>query len=633
MIFLIGFILAVFCAFYVPGRVLLGKTELPSFSKIAVSITAGIVLWALQGAIFGYLQIRWASYLYLLLFMGMFIKEGYYRLLWTKKEWKIDFISLLLICIGVIGQTLPYVQTGWRVVEGIIFTSHNPEDHIWHAALVKELGTHFPPNEPAIAGVTLKDYHYFYNLVTADLIRVFHLPFFATQFDGMYILAPILLGIIVYAIAQKIWQRKLFTWFSLLLIFFSGDAAGWVMLVMRHTFTWSLSSLINDASKFMDSPPYGYAIVIGLTGLYLLLQRKNTLRILVLCTILFGSMLEFKIYVGIPFLFAFGAYAIGALTKKQITPFISFIGASILAVILLKLGSSSSAGLIFLPVDIPRDFINQPLLELKDWQFRWIIYQDHHSVFRLIQYGAMMSGLYLIVQFGLLLFGLLPYPPMIKKLGLPTSLFFYGGILSACILGLFFYQTVGGANIWEFFLAAIPLLAILLGLSLAILIIAYPVMLQVAIVCIVTVIIIPQWFITLHEYISSEYFSGFHGISNAEIASYAFLATKTSPQATILFANQKTYSYASIANLLVNRDIFLSGNGVRQIITPEIAKRREEVTSLTNSTDSLEISQILKSEHLSYVYYYGSPANIPALKGANLRRVFINSFATIFKLN
>lgn len=632
--FIFSFIFAIITAFYVPGRVILGNKTMSLISKIAVSIVIGMVLWAFQGLVFGYMHQRWLSYPYLVVFLLFFWHLGYYKTSLDIKRWKIDIPAIVIVMIGVIGQIFPFFRVGWSAAKGVVIVASNPNDHIWHAALIKELVKRFTPNEPSIAGVPLKDYHYFYNLVTADLIRVFHLSFFPTQFDGMYILAPVIFGVLSYSIAQNIWKSKLFTRLFLFLIFFGGNAAGWIMLILRHTFTWNLSSLIIDSTKFIDSPPYSYAMIAGLTGFYLLLLSKGQLskRLVFILTLLFGSLLELKVHVGIPFLFGFGIYSLGFLFKKNITPFIAFCLSGVLAFVLLKLGSSSTAGIIFLPIDIPRDFITQPVLHLNDWQLRWIIYQNHNNLLRLVEYGIFIAGFYLLVQFGLLLLGLIPFPSLVRKLGFQNSGFLYGVVVSSFILGLFFFQTVGGANIWEFFLAAFPILCLLTALFVATLIEKKPIFVRIIIVVLIIIIAIPQWINSINQYFKEQFLKGFYGVTNAQVESFEYLNKNTPESSVIFLANQSSYTYASTANLFIDRDLYLSGNGVRQIITPEIAKRRNEVESVSNSKISSEIGIILRTENIKYVYFYGKPKFPRVLEQANLSIVFANKAATIFQV-
>jgi hypothetical protein len=208
----------------------------------------------------------------------------------------------------------------------------------------------------------------------------------------------------------------------------------------------------------------------------------------------------------------------------------------------------------------------------------------------------------------------------------------YTGILSAFFLGLFFYQTVGGANIWEFFLAGAPLLSLMVALNLALLLYRKPFVIRLLILTAVVIFVIPQWLLSIEGYIHDEYFATFHGVSENQIASFDFINEKTPQNSIIFVANQPEYSYASVLNLFIQRDIYLSGNGVRQILTPELVKRRNEVATVSDSTNDVEIKSILQKEHVQYIYFYGKPKNGSSLKQANLRVIFANDVATIFQV-
>ena len=65
LFYTLAFILSIFLAFYIPGRVILGKISKNTawnFEKLIISLVVGMVLWAYQAIIFGYLGIRWLSY-------------------------------------------------------------------------------------------------------------------------------------------------------------------------------------------------------------------------------------------------------------------------------------------------------------------------------------------------------------------------------------------------------------------------------------------------------------------------------------------------------------------------------------------------------------------------------------------
>lgn len=635
---LIEFIAASIFAFYIPGRVALGKIQVSSLTRIALSLVVGIVFWGWQGFIFGYLQIRGFSYIYLLIFLGLFLYKKYYQESLSIAKKSFDWVALILCSLGVFSQTLPYYRMGWPVKEGISISEHNVVDHIWHVSLVNELIHRFPPNEPGMANVLLKDYHFWFNLVTAELIRVFHLSIFTTQFIGMYMLGSIIFGILLYAISQQIFPSKAFGRWVLFFGYFSGDAAGWVMLFKQHQFTWSIASLINDATKLMDSPAYGYAMVILLTAMYLLFSSKRlSVRIALLCAFLLGSLIEFKVYVGIPWMLGFGALAFFSALKKQWTIFGSFILACILGLIIFLPATTNGGGLIFLPFETPRNFITQKILGVFDWELRWYIYQAHHNTLRIIQYGVYMSLFYIVIQFGILLLGIIPFKKSLYVLQFNRVIFLYVSIIAAILLGLLFYQKVGGANIWEFFLATFPILGIIAALHITLFLEKKNLISKVVITAIIVLFTMPRWFLTVSEYIQQEYTKSFHGIGNAEYASYQFLKNNTSSTSVVFIFDQKKYiAYASIASVLTDRQLFFSGEGVRQQVTPIILKRRADVALLRSSTSGSEIVQMLHDEKVSYLYLYrdeSTPMTTSPSSISTLKKVFQNSAATIYQVN
>jgi len=83
---------------------------------------------------------------------------------------------------------------------------------------------------------------------------------------------------------------------------------------------------------------------------------------------------------------------------------------------------------------------------------------------------------------------------------------------------------------------------------------------------------------SVFEHLKTDYLSGFHGVSSAELKAYDFLKNNTDKDSRILLINQEKYVlYASIANDLAQRDLYLSGEGVSQLKTKEIIEREERV--------------------------------------------------------
>lgn len=631
---IVGFILASIIAFYIPGRVILGKgNNFSPFVLHTLSVAIGLVLFGWQGVLFGTLHIRWVTYLYIVAFLVVYIVKKYYPQKISISLKAIDKVSAGIITLGVFAQTISYITMGWTTSQGVIIAAHNDADHIWHATLINELIKRYPPHEPGISGVVLKDYHYWFNLITADLIRIFHLPLFTTQFIGMYILGSILFAFLTYIILRHFSSSTLFVRLGLFFIFFTGNAAGWYMLATSHVFDWNVSSLIVDATKFMDSPAYAYAIIVGFTGIYLLLQKKISWMQTILIALCFGSLIEFKVYVGIAYFAGFGCFALYSLFKKNIKVAVAFGIAVLLGLSIFLPGTTPGGGLAFIPFDIPRDFINQVKLGHADWQLRWVIFQDHKNTLRIIQYGLMMSGIYFVIQYGILLLGLVPFKKTIKTYN-SFLLFMYPTIFVSIVMGLLFYQRVGGANIWEFFLAGVPFLELLVAANISSIIEKRKRIFQIVMLTVIILFTIPQWFISLKGYIYDEYFVPFHGISDSELETFNFLKNDTPQGSVVLVMGQHKYvAYASVVSLFAQRDLYLSGEGVRQQKTPVISHREDVLHFIRTNPDPEKIAEILKKEHVKYLYVYNGL--YPGIYGDSMHLVqqFSNQTATIYSVN
>ena len=62
---LLYFLPVTLLAFYIPGNVVLSSFGWTPLKTITLSFILGVVMWALQGMVFGYLHLRLFSYIYL----------------------------------------------------------------------------------------------------------------------------------------------------------------------------------------------------------------------------------------------------------------------------------------------------------------------------------------------------------------------------------------------------------------------------------------------------------------------------------------------------------------------------------------------------------------------------------------
>jgi hypothetical protein len=341
----------------------------------------------------------------------------------------------------------------------------------------------------------------------------------------------------------------------------------------------------------------------------------------------------FKIYFAIPLILGVFCMAIFSVFKKNFSTLWIFVIASVVFLIQYLPFSAGSGGLFFLPFDIPRGFFAQQGLGLTFLDQRWGIYYAHHNTFRLIEYGVLMSIGYLLAQFGVKLFGLIPLRRTIKTTGLGLYIFLYSTVLASLTLTLFFYQKVGGANIWEFLFPTSLVLAILVALNISLLLSKFNKIIMLVIVGIIIIITIPRWIYSVNLYLQVNYLSGFHGVSSMELKSYEYIKDNTPKDSNVLLIGQAyAVSFSSIGSVFTERNLFLGGTGVSQLNTPEILERKRDFEAITTSTDTRVVGAILKKDKINYVAIYKNPLSKVTTINASLQQVFSNKTSKIFKV-
>src|SRR5258708_39492562 len=141
------FFLACFIAFYIPGYFFIRKLKIHLFDASLISIVFGMILWGLQGFVFGFLQVRNLTYLYLAFFCAAAILQALYiqkitvrKIFFKSIDWALFFILL----VGSIVQILFVWFIGYVNNTNVIFCCFWP-DAFYHTALTKQLINQFPP--------------------------------------------------------------------------------------------------------------------------------------------------------------------------------------------------------------------------------------------------------------------------------------------------------------------------------------------------------------------------------------------------------------------------------------------------------------------------------------------------------
>ncbi len=628
---------AIFIAFYIPGKVVFGTQKSSNgIITFACSMIIGLVLWGWQGYILGYLHIRFLSYIYLLVFISIFIYKKYYTFK-LKKPKSHDFLALFLIVLGTIAQIAPYYKIGLVTDKGIYLPPFNySTDHIGHTSLINEMVTRFPPFEPGMYGILVANYHYWFNLVTADLIGVFHLPLFQTQYLGMYPFVSFMVGVSAYVFSTSIIKSKAFIRWLLFILYLGGDATYWLSFITTRIFDFQVPSTIDNSTIFLDNPPRAFSVIILFIALYLLFHNlKNlTLKSSIIISILIGTLVGFKVYTGLLALSGLGFLAIYQwVIKRDLKILGMFLIACILSLIIFIPVNKNSGGIFLNPIDRARDFITYKPLGLSDWELRFRIYLEHKNYPRLIQYGIMMTVVYFFAQFGVKLIGLIPYKKMLQQLGNEKKVFIYGSMLIMFFIGLFFNQAANPAESYNFFIAGALFLTILTSLILSQFLDKKSLIFQLIFIVFIAGVTMPRWIYVQINYFPFYTITGsFYGISSDELASFNFLK-KTGQNSLILVLNKNNLDrFSPFVATLTNRHMFLSGQRVLRDHNTIDKNRVEVVEKVRNTKEPSAFVNIIKENKIDYVYLYKNDKIAVDLKKLQQYKVFENKIAFIYKI-
>lgn len=263
--YLLIFFIAVFLAFFIPGDLLIKKYNLSIFQRLVIGTVIGMVLWGWQGFIFGYLGLRFLSYLYIIILLLLWIKiqgREFIRAVLNKAFFSnVDWIVALLIILGVGIQLSSVWFNGVYINEGLFFCCSNVSDSIFHISLTNQITKDFPPYEPGMYGEVVRNYHYWGNLIVGELIRVFRLPLIPTQNQYTMLLTSALLGLSGVVFGQISGLGKSFYRWLIFFLYMGGDLIFLLVSFMRQEINFKMGS-IEDGAKFLVNPPRAISIII-----------------------------------------------------------------------------------------------------------------------------------------------------------------------------------------------------------------------------------------------------------------------------------------------------------------------------------------------------------------------------------
>lgn len=631
------FFVALFISWYIPGRVVLGKVKLNSnLALFTLSTILGLVLWGWQGYLFGYIKIRSLSYVYLVVFLILWLKEknNYFQELKLSIK-KIDIIFFIILILGIFSQNIMTWGSGLLYHDGIRIYDINSLDGVLHLAYIEQIIKNIPPEEPGFSGEIIRNYHYWSNMVVGEIDRVFNIPVINSFFQYSNIFLSLFLGLSAYS-AMLIFSgsKTAARWFCFFLLL-AGDFGYITMILVGKGLSFNIPS-IDNAAIFLQNPPRAYSVIVllgSLIAFFSWLKNKNK-RLGIIIALLMGSAVGFKVYTGILGLSALSFFTLYHLIKKDWKNLYILPLAIIFSLIVYLPNNSSAGGLVFTPFEWPINFLTQGGLNMGEWELRRRTYIAEFNSKRVLQMELMMTALFLFSQWGIKILGFFYVKKVIKKYGLNLSMFFYGSIITVTLAGLLFIQKSGGFNVFNFFVAAAVFLSFLTSLLLSDIKSKINSKLVYVIYFIVIILVIPR-VINENMGILKEYFFGktYTLVSNEELEAYKYIQQKTNKNSLILTLNKGTYDdMTPYVSFFTKRTTFFSGMGEMRAHDIDFKERQKTVEEITSNLFNQKGASLLKNNKISYILLPAENISIPKTQRIPFPEVFKNSKMKIYKI-
>lgn len=639
--YLFVFFVAVFLAFFIPGDLLIKRYNLSVFQRLVLGTGVGIVLWGWQGFIFGYLGVRFLSYFYIVIltlswihlqgkeFLGCVINKASFR--------KTDWIVVVLIILGVGIQLSSVWFNGVYLKEGLFFCCGNLSDSILHTALTNQVVKDFPPFEPGMYGEVVRNYHYWGNLIIGELIRVFHLPLIQTQNQYSMFLISALLGLSAIVFGQIGGLSKNFYRWLVFFLYMGGDLIFLLVSIMRREINFQMSS-IEDGAKFLVNPPRAISIIILFVGLSLFLiwlKKKNfSLGLLVVFVLL--STIGFKVYTGFFVLTGLFGLLVFFVLKKYFRFITLFFLAVLVSAIIYFPVNKDAGGLYFTGLSLFENFIVQPWMMLDRLELARRIYLEHYSWLRVAQYEIIFAFIFIATVFGTKLLGFLQTRKSLSLLPKELHIFLIFGITVSAVLGLFFQQTTGGANTFNFLVSIFIIGSIYTALACSYWIDKlhpkYKIFLTIFIVILTATRVFQTAFLNIYNIQAKKGFI----IDSYELNGLQYLREKTGKDSLILvdYKAFKIDAESPYISFLADRQMFLSG--FKEALTThgiDFTTRKAIVDTILTSHDPEEIRENLVKSKIDYIYLSPLNSTLATEAASFSKTVFQNPKIRILKNN
>lgn len=338
---------------------------------------------------------------------------------------------------------------------GLGFWGPNGHDGIWHLSLINQVLISFPPPHPNFAGSLLINYHYFYDILLALVGKITPIPIINLYFQIFPILIGLSLGVLSFIVGY-LWKKSFWVGFWLAFLNYFAGSFGYFITLIRsgeiggESLFYSMQSISTQIN-----PPYAFSLVIILLGFtFLFIYNKKNLVHWLVISILFGILINIKIYAGIIIISGLFGYTVIKVIKKDYSSIEIFISAFAISLgIYLLTNKDSGSLLIFEPLWFVHSMIESTdRLYLPNWALSRYILMAYGITKKLILIETLSVIIFIVGNMGTRIIGSWSIIKSLKSKNLQDfDIFILTSSSISLIVPLFFVQKGTAWNTIQFF--------------------------------------------------------------------------------------------------------------------------------------------------------------------------------------
>ncbi len=626
--------------------------DLDDLEKFTLLSVVGLVVFTLSAYLLAAVNLRFLMWGFPVLGLWSLVK---YRkeILAFRPKISHKYFFLLVFIVGIIGMVAVNAPSGLPGKDGITFYSSHGHDGIWHLGLMEQMKLPvFPFQNPELAGAKLQNYHFFSDLLMSEFSRMFQFSSLDIYFRFMPFVFAILLGLTSFIFVRAWSKSELAGIWAMIFTYFAGSF-GYLLYVPTHGSLGGESIFwVSQTQSVLGNPPHGVAFIIITLFLFCFLKYLNTRRLVyfLLCMVLGGVVIEFKVYAGMLILGGLLLVGIFEMVFKRIfSTILLFLSTFTVAFMIYFPNSANSQDfLIWQPWWFIRTMVVAPdRLNWLDLELRRQTYIAESNWKRVIQLESEAFLIFLFGNLGMRFLGFWTFGEKIKQnlFRNTFSMFFLAITTASFFIPVFFLQKGVVWNTIQFnqyflllfgFLAAISVVSLLSFVK--------NLQLKIVISLVIIILAVPTQLGLLWQFYSNRPLSK---VSNEELAGLNFIRNETPQTAIILTAPFDNYERDKYKNppipisawydtgyvsAFTSRQTLISDTEQVNIMGYKASKLLEDRQKAFESLDYVAMNTFLKNYKIDYIYLAWNQKIATSSSYLNADLVFQNKDAKVFKV-